>query len=93
MSERFIRTLKENRLWVTYFATIEELRMALIDFMRIYNEQGILGMILLTHRSGQSLGRRPYASLIIPQTSVQKLGVSSCSKHSCPIRQLQRGPG
>ena len=41
-SERFIRTLKENLLWVTYFATIEELRMALIDFMRIYNEQWIL---------------------------------------------------
>jgi len=41
-SERFIRTLKENLLWVTYFATIEKLRMALIDFMRIYNEQWIL---------------------------------------------------
>ena len=27
---------------MTYFATIEELRMALIDFMRIYNEQWIL---------------------------------------------------
>ena len=48
-SERFIRTLKENLLWVTYFATIEELRMALIDFMRIYNEQWILERMITRH--------------------------------------------
>ena len=41
-SERFIRTLKENLLWVTHFATIEQLRVALVDFRRLYNEQWIL---------------------------------------------------
>ena len=41
-SERFIRTLKENLLWVRYFATVEELRLALLEFKRLYNEQWIL---------------------------------------------------
>lgn len=41
-SERFIRTLKENLLWVRYFATIEELRLALLEFKRVYNEQWLL---------------------------------------------------
>ena len=37
VAERFIRTLKENLLWVRDFETIEELRLALIDFARWYN--------------------------------------------------------
>jgi transposase InsO family protein len=37
-AERFIRTLKENLLWVQTFRTVEELRLALIDFRRTYNE-------------------------------------------------------
>jgi hypothetical protein len=32
VAERFIRTLKENLLWVRTFDTIEELRAALVDF-------------------------------------------------------------
>ena len=36
-AERFIRTLKENLLWVRRFATVEELRQALLDFRRRYN--------------------------------------------------------
>lgn len=40
-AERFIRTLKENLLWVHTFDTVEELRMALIDFRRRYNEEWI----------------------------------------------------
>ena len=31
-AERFIRTLKENLLWIRRFETIEELRLALQDF-------------------------------------------------------------
>ena len=42
VAERFIRTLKENLLWVRRFATIEELRLALLAFKRTYNEQWIL---------------------------------------------------
>jgi len=36
-AERFIRTLKENLLWVRTFATIEELRQALLGFRETYN--------------------------------------------------------
>ena len=41
-AERFIRTLKENLLWVRYFDTVEELRLALLDFRRLYNERWLL---------------------------------------------------
>jgi transposase InsO family protein len=36
-AERFIRTLKENLLWVRHFRTIEELREALLAFRETYN--------------------------------------------------------
>jgi putative transposase len=41
-AERFIRTLKENLLWVRWFDTVEALRQALLDFQRIYNEEWII---------------------------------------------------
>ena len=40
--ERFIRTLKENLLWVHRFDTIEELRLALHAFQTIYNQTWIV---------------------------------------------------
>jgi putative transposase len=36
-AERFIRTLKENLLWVRTFETIEDLRIALLEFRDTYN--------------------------------------------------------
>ena len=42
VAERFIRTLKENFLWVRSFETIEELRQALLEFKRTYNQQWML---------------------------------------------------
>jgi putative transposase len=36
-AERFIRTLKENLLWVRTFDTVEDLRRALLDFRETYN--------------------------------------------------------
>jgi transposase InsO family protein len=36
-AERFIRTLKENLLWVRTFNTVEELRRALLAFRETYN--------------------------------------------------------
>jgi putative transposase len=36
-AERFIRTLKENLLWVRTFDTVEELRAALLEFRDAYN--------------------------------------------------------
>jgi transposase InsO family protein len=40
--ERFIRTLKENLLWVRRFATIDELRQALHRFKETYNHTWIV---------------------------------------------------
>ena len=39
VAERFIQTLKEQLLWVRTFQTVEELRQALRDWLRLYNEQ------------------------------------------------------
>jgi transposase InsO family protein len=41
-AERFIRTLKENLLWVRRFETVEELRLALQQFRQTYNQSWIL---------------------------------------------------
>ena len=41
-SERFIRTLQENRLWVKTIRTVEERRQALIDFRRTYHENWLI---------------------------------------------------
>jgi putative transposase len=41
-AERFIRTLKENLLWVRSFDTIEELRLALQRFRETYNRTWII---------------------------------------------------
>jgi putative transposase len=41
-AERFIRTLKENLLWVRTFKTIEELRQALLAFRETYNTNWLI---------------------------------------------------
>src|SRR5438477_8079296 len=41
-AERFIRTLKENLLWVRTFETVEELRQALLHFREIYNSTWLI---------------------------------------------------
>ena len=41
-AERFIRTLKENLLWVRNFDTIEQLRAALLEFKKAYNETWLI---------------------------------------------------
>jgi putative transposase len=42
VAERFIRTLKENLLWVRHFATVVDLIEALQEFQRRYNEQWLI---------------------------------------------------
>ena len=42
VAERFMRSLKENLLWVRGFEIIEELRLALIDLVRLYYENGLV---------------------------------------------------
>ena len=41
-AERFVRTLKEQLLWLRRFATVEELLAALHEFRKAYNERWIL---------------------------------------------------
>jgi len=41
-AERFIRTLKEQLLWVEHFASVEELRLALLAFKERYNKQWLV---------------------------------------------------
>ena len=41
-AERFIRTLKENLLWVRTFDTVEPLRQALIEFRDAYNNTWLI---------------------------------------------------
>ena len=41
-AERFIRVLKENLLWIRRFATIEELRLALLAFQQTYSQSWII---------------------------------------------------
>ena len=41
-AERFIRTLKDNLLRVRDFDTVEELRLALLEFRQRYNQTWIL---------------------------------------------------
>jgi len=40
--ERFIRTLKEQLLWVQVFQNVEELRCALAEFRERYNQRWIV---------------------------------------------------
>jgi putative transposase len=41
-AERFIRTLKEQLLWVRTFTTVEEFRRALLEWARRYNEEWLV---------------------------------------------------
>jgi len=42
VAERFIRTLKEQLLWVRTFDTVEELRQALLEFKERFNRHWLL---------------------------------------------------
>ena len=41
-AERFIRTLKEQMLWLQLFDTVEELRLALRAWLKLYNERWLV---------------------------------------------------
>ena len=62
-AERFIRTLKENLLWVRVFASVEELRQALLEFQETYNADWLIERDLLAEKialleAGRPLARR-----------------------------------
>jgi putative transposase len=60
-AERFIRTLKEQVLWVEPFATIEDLRQALLAFKDRYNREWLIARH--GHRS-PATARASYTALI-----------------------------
>ena len=39
VTERFIRALKEQLLWVRTFQTVGELRLAIHNWLRLYNKE------------------------------------------------------
>ena len=43
--ERFFRTLKEQLLWVRHFATVEDLRQALLTFKETYNHEWLIARL------------------------------------------------
>jgi transposase InsO family protein len=61
-SERFIRTLKEQLLWVRTFETVEELRLALHEWLEVYNEQWLIERH--SHRSPAQVRRDLLASSV-----------------------------
>jgi putative transposase len=42
VAERFIRTLKEQCLWLKCYRTVEELRRALLEWAKVYNQQWLV---------------------------------------------------
>ena len=60
-AERFIRTIKENLLWVRWFETIEDLRQALLAFRRTYNEEWIIQ--LHGYRTPAQVGREQITAM------------------------------
>jgi transposase InsO family protein len=64
-AERFIRTLKENLLWIRRFETIEELRQALHDFKETYNQTWIIqrhGYLTPAQVRAAQIGHMPMAA-------------------------------
>ena len=51
VAERFIRTVQENLLWVRSFETIEELRLALLEFQRDVQRAVDAGEVRLSESS------------------------------------------
>ena len=75
-AERFIRTLKENLLWVRHFETIEELRLALLDFREIYNATWLIELKILSFTSRPPISVRDSFNPPLWRHRLQ-LGVSS----------------
>jgi transposase InsO family protein len=61
-AERFIRTLKEQLLWVRPFETVEELRLALHAWLKVYNERWLIARH--GHRSPAQVRRDLLASSV-----------------------------
>src|SRR4030081_3261890 len=69
-AERFIRTLKENLLWIRTFETIEDLRYALLTFRETYNATWLIERGCGIQRPGRAASQCQDRSLASP--SAQK---------------------
>ena len=59
-AERFICTLRENLLWVQTFDTVEQLRLALLDFREVYNTTWLI------QRLGYRTPAAAHQALLLP---------------------------
>jgi hypothetical protein len=66
-AERFIRTLEESLSWVRSFATVEELRQALLAFREVYDATWLI----------ERHGSRPPAAVRDEQLSAAALAASA----------------
>src|ERR1700759_3782619 len=96
-AERFIRTLKENLLWVHTFNTIEELRRALLKFRQTYNTTWLIERHGFGHQatSGQnSFHPRPSPHRLNHGVSSTAAGTDASSitprRNSWPAREQFR---
>ena len=75
--ERFIRTLKEQLLWVRVFQNVEELRGVLAEFRERYNQKRLHSALAyrppaefeFAVRAGQAAAARPLATASASQES------------------------
>ena len=77
VAERFIRTLKEQLLWVRTFDTVEELRQALLEFKDRFNRHWLLQQAaLLCHPNPGAYCSHPNGrgGVNFAQFSVQDFG-------------------
>ena len=66
-AERFVRTLKEQLLWLRSFATVEELRLALLACKDRYHAEWLIGRH--GHRSPASV-RADFSRPTVPTLSL-----------------------
>lgn len=80
VAERFIRTLKENLLWVRAFHTIEELRGALMGFAERYNKTWLVAR----H------GYKTPAQVSSERSKTKSSQMAEMSLHHFPLRNQRR---
>ena len=80
VAERFRRTLKENLLWVKTFETIEELRVALVEYATRYNETWLVA------RHGYKTPAQVRAEQTTPQLAIDN---RSTKPYPWPPKQAQ----
>lgn len=84
--ERLIRTLKEQLLWVRTFRNAEELRLALLQWRRVYNEHWLIESPRTPHT-----GSGPREAVFNRHGGM--IDVNKVSQESCAIQGLHHSSG